>query len=159
MAEQTFKELPVQEIEMSLWLLCNTASTKLFILLRQNWLTCLKDTTAQSIKLDSTSQKSNTVKKESRMNTETLPGYGGMESRDQISWSGKGNKKTSRGKSSAKGRSEIMLFPCWMGQTTSWKLRWLKFLMPSLIIKVCFQIPQFFMLSNRAWVRKVLPMA
>lgn len=41
----------------------------------------LKDITKQDIKLDSASQKSNTVKKESRRNTETLPGYGGMELR------------------------------------------------------------------------------
>lgn len=41
----------------------------------------LKDITKQDIKLDSASQKSNTVKKESRRNRETLPGYGGMELR------------------------------------------------------------------------------
>lgn len=45
----------------------------------------LKDITKQGIKPDSASQKSNTVKKESRRNIETLPGYGGMELRSQIS--------------------------------------------------------------------------
>ena len=56
----------------------------------------LKDITKQSIKLDSASQKSNTVKKESRRNIETLPGYGGMELRSQISADTETGKKWER---------------------------------------------------------------
>lgn len=136
----------------------------------QKNLLALKDITKQGIKVDSASQKSNRVKKESRKNIETLPGYGGMELRSQISADTATSKKWERQQkdfnryiiSKRKVRDNAVSLLNGAGHlvnTEDTEVLNAFFTSVLIITKVCFQIPQIFVLSNRVWGRKVLPMA
>lgn len=112
----------------------------------------LKEIMKQGIKLDSASQKSNTVKKESRRNIEILPGNGGMELRSQIS-ADTGIQEDFNRDIISKRKVRDNAVPLLNGvgnlvNTEKTEVLNACFASVLKIIKVCFQIPQLFVLSN-----------